>query len=83
MKWQDYASEIKEVLGLEGSPVSVTYSIEPPSNAAKGKHRVCNAFIQARDGKVIDLTASTSACRGGTWHLELGEQPKRGRGIRL
>jgi uncharacterized protein (DUF169 family) len=76
MKWQDYASEIKEVLGLEGSPVAITYSMEPPSKAAKGKHRVCNAFIQARGGKVIDLTASTSACGGGTWHLGLGERPK-------
>ena len=76
MKWQDYASEIKEVLGLEGSPVAITYSMEPPSKAAKGKRRVCNAFIQARDGKVIDLTASTSACRGGTWHLGLCEPPK-------
>jgi len=76
MNWKDYASEIKEVLGLEGSPVAITYSMEPPSSAAKGKHRVCNAFLQARDGKVIDLTASTSACGGGTWHLGLGERPK-------
>lgn len=76
MKWTDYANEIKEVLKLEGSPIAVTYSMEPPSNAAPGKHRVCNAFLQARGGKVIDLTASTSACRGGTWHLGLGQRPK-------
>jgi uncharacterized protein (DUF169 family) len=76
MKWQDYASEIEEVLGLKGSPVAITYSMEPPSKAAKGKHRVCDAILQARDGKVIDLTASTSACGGGTWHLGLGERPK-------
>jgi len=76
MKWQDYASEIKEVLGLKGSPVAITYSMEPPSKATSGEHRVCDAFLQSRDGKVIDLTASTSACRGGTWHLGLGEPPK-------
>ena len=76
MTWTDYAIEIKEVLGLDGSPIAITYSLVPPSNAASGKYRVCNAFLQARDGKVIDLTASTSACRGGTWHLGLGERPK-------
>jgi len=76
MKWKDYAMEIKEVLGLKGSPVAITYSMESPSSAASGKYRVCNAFLQARDGKIIDLTAATSACRGGTWHLGLGERPK-------
>ena len=76
MKWKDYAREIKEVLRVEGSPIAITYSMGPPSNATPGKYRVCHAFLQARDGKVIDLTASTSACRGGTWHLGLGERPK-------
>jgi uncharacterized protein (DUF169 family) len=76
MQWNDYASEIKEVLKLEGSPVAITYSMELPTNAAPGKSRVCNAFLQARDGKVIDITAETSACKGGTWHLGLGEPPK-------
>ncbi len=76
MMWKDHASEIKEVLGLKGSPVAITYSMDPPSKASSGKCRVCDAFLQARDGKVIDLTASSSACRGGTWHLGLGERPK-------
>ena len=76
MEWKGYASEIKEVLGLEGSPVAITYSMEPASNPAPGKCRVCNAFLRARDGKVIDLTAETSSCPGGTWHLGLGEPPK-------
>jgi uncharacterized protein (DUF169 family) len=76
MKWREYAGEIKEVLGLRGSPVAVTYSMGPPSKASSGKCRVCDAFLQARDGKVIDLTAKSSACPGGTWHLGLGERPK-------
>jgi uncharacterized protein (DUF169 family) len=76
MKWRDYASEIKEILELRGSPVAITYSMKSPSGASRSKWRVCDAFLQARDGKIIDLTASTSACRGGTWHLGLGERPK-------
>jgi len=63
-EWQNYAGEIRELLGLKGSPVAITYSMESPSQSAGGKHRV--------DGKVIDLTVSTSACGGGTWVLGLG-----------
>lgn len=76
MEWKEYASEIKEVLGLKGSPVAITYSQEPPSESAGGDHRVCEALLRARNGEVIDLTAETSTCNGGTWHLGLGERPK-------
>lgn len=75
-EWQNYAGEIRELLGLKGSPVAITYSVKPPSNSVGGEYRVCDAFLHARDGRVIDLTASTSACSGGTWHLGLGEPPK-------
>ena len=76
MQWKDYAHQIRELLGLKGNAVAITYSMKPPSTSVDGKHRVCDAFLQARDGKVIDLTTSTSACSGGTWHLGLGERPK-------
>ena len=76
MQWKDYANQIRELLGFKGNPVAITYSMKPPSTSVDGKHRVCDAFLQARNGKVIDLTTSTSACGGGTWHLGLGERPK-------
>lgn len=76
MEWKDYALEIRKLLGLKGNPVAVTFSMKAPSRSAEGKFRVCDAFLDARDGKVIDLTASSSACNGGTWHLGLGERPK-------
>ncbi len=75
-EWKDYAVQIRELLGLKGNPVAITYSLEPPATSAKGKYRVCDAFLRARDGKVIDLTVSTSACPGGTSQLGLGERPK-------
>jgi uncharacterized protein (DUF169 family) len=75
MEWNDYAAEIKELLGLKGEPVAITYSMEPPAAAERGRHRVCDALLLASHGKVIDLTRSSSACPGGTWHLGLGEQP--------
>jgi uncharacterized protein (DUF169 family) len=78
MEWTKYADEIRELLGLEGSAVAITYSMDAAPNALKGKHRVCDALIKARDGATIDLTASTSACGGGTSSLGLGERPKPG-----
>ena len=76
MEWKDYAEQIKDLLKLDGSPVAITYSMYPPSKKDKGKFRVCNAFLDASHGKIIDLTAETSACGGGTWHLGLGEKFK-------
>ena len=76
MEWKADSDHIRELLGLEGSPIAITFSMSPPSTSVKGKHRVCDALLLARDGNVIDLTASTSACNGGTWHLGLGERPK-------
>jgi len=76
MEWIAYADEVRELLGLEGNPVAITYSMKPPSTSVGGKHRVCDALLRARDGKVIDLTVSTSTCAGGTSHLGLGERPR-------
>jgi len=75
MEWNDYATEVEELLGLKGKPVAVTYSMQPPSASESGTHRVCDAFLLASQGKVIDITQSTSGCPGGTWHLGLGERP--------
>lgn len=74
-EWKDYAGVIKETLELKGSPVAITYSLDPPGGAVGGKHRVCNAFLEARDGKTIDLTLSSSSCSGGSWHLGLCPPP--------
>lgn len=76
MEWTTHGDEIRELLRLKGNAMGITYSMNPPSTSVKGKHRVCDAFLRARGGEVIDLTVSTSACPGGTWHLGLGERPK-------
>ncbi len=78
MEWKRYGEEIRQLLGLKGNPVAITYSMEPYQNAVKGRHRVCDALILARDGAVIDLSAETSACSGGTHYLGLCEQPPGG-----
>jgi len=75
MEWQAYAGELRDLLRLKGSPVAVTYSMTAPAKPKAGRHRVCDALLCARDGDVIDLTAESSACNGGTWHLGLGPPP--------
>lgn len=75
MEWQEYSARLKDVLGLEGSPVAITYSMEAPSGVSAKKCRACNAFLQARNGETIDITPESSACPGGTWYLGLGDQP--------
>lgn len=75
MLWNDYSARLKELLGLEGSPVAVTYSMSPASGAKKGKRMVCRALLDARDGAVVNLSAESSACPGGAWHLGLAPKP--------
>lgn len=75
-EWKRLAPEIAELLDLKGSPVSVTYSQQAPADAAEGKYWACEAFQKARDGEIIDLTASSCSCYGGLWHLGLRPKPE-------
>lgn len=83
MVWQEYGVRLKEILGLAGSPVSITYSLEAPTNAEHYKVSACKALLDARDGKILNLTKETSACPGGTWHLGLGPKPEGQQADRL
>ena len=44
MEWTAYADEVRELLGLEGNPVAITYSMKPPSTSVGGKHRYVMRF---------------------------------------
>lgn len=72
-QWREaYASKLKSVLRLRGSPVAVAYSHEPAGNASQERYRACGATPSARDGAVINLSRASCACRGGVDHLGLG-----------
>ncbi len=76
MFWQDWSQELKSVLELKGSPVALTYASEPASNAThEGRLWVCRALKAACEGEVINLTAETSGCPGGSTYLGLREMP--------
>jgi len=82
MVWQEYAKRLREVLGLEGSPIAVSYSMVPSSEGKTGKYLVCQALLDARDGAIINLSKESCACPGGVWHLGLGPRPS-GEGDKL
>ncbi len=49
---REFSREIKEVLGLKGSPVAVIYAWESPKGVEAKKCRVCDALLSARSGQV-------------------------------
>jgi uncharacterized protein (DUF169 family) len=82
MVWQEYSKRLREVLGLEGSPIAVSYSMVPSSEGKTGKYLVCQALLDARGGAIISLSKESCACPGGVWHLGLGPRPS-GEGDKL
>ncbi|PKM79941.1 MAG: hypothetical protein CVU89_15875 [Firmicutes bacterium HGW-Firmicutes-14] len=72
MIWQDYAKQLKEVLGLDGSPVGVAFSDKPAGNGKDGKIMPCTAFYQAaRKGATFNICAENCTCPGGSTSLGL------------
>ncbi len=72
MMWRDYAVQLRDVLGLDGSPVAVTFSNTPAGNGKGTKTMVCGAFYQAaRKGVTFNVTAATCSCPGGATFLGL------------
>lgn len=76
MDWKDYSSILKDLLGLEGSPVAITYSMKPAEEGDDQRYAVCEALIAAQHGEVINISKDNSGCPGGLWHLGLTPPPK-------
>ena len=75
MVWKEYSRRLSDVLGLKGFPISVTYSMNPVPDGKEGKHWVCQALLDVRNGAIINLSKETCACPGGISHLGLGPPP--------
>ncbi len=72
MIWRDYARQLKEVLGLDGSPVGVAFSDEPANGGKSQKMYACTSLYQAaRKGVTFNISASTCTCPGGLRSLGL------------
>ena len=75
MEWRGYTEELKSILGFRGSPIAVTYALEPDPRGRQGRHWACSALQRAREGEIFSLNRENSACGGGTFHLGLGPRP--------
>jgi uncharacterized protein (DUF169 family) len=84
MIWQDYAKTLGKTLGLKNHIVAITYTYDDIEGASDKPCRVCTALMNAYHGDTLALTAASSTCGGGTWHLGLGDPPKgeAGRALR-
>jgi len=75
MEWKDYSEKLKQLLKIKGSPIAITYSMNPAKKYRKGKCRICDGLPLARNGEIINLNKETSSCRGASWHLGLTPKP--------
>jgi uncharacterized protein (DUF169 family) len=69
MEWQGYALILKELLGLEYSPVAVSISKEAAPETTEKKVRICRAILDAGRGSVLQVSKANNACFGASWHL--------------
>ncbi|MFH1888801.1 MAG: DUF169 domain-containing protein [Candidatus Omnitrophota bacterium] len=68
-EWQGYSEILKELLGLEYSPVAINCKKEGLSNAPQKKVRICRAILDAGKGEALEVSKQNNACFGAGWHL--------------
>lgn len=73
MDYAAQAEELKQVLGLAGEPVAVTYTNDEAPDPGNGRVRMCRALKKAAEGRSYLIDLERSACPGGTWHCGLAE----------
>jgi len=68
-EWQNYSLTLKELLGLDYSPVAISCLKEPILKSFSKKVRICKAILEAGKGEVIQVNKANNACFGASWHL--------------
>jgi len=68
-EWQEYSLVLKELLGLDFSPVALTCSKEPIIKDVNKKVRICRAILDAGKGTALQVTKENNVCFGAGWHL--------------
>lgn len=70
-EWQEYSFILKELLGLDYSPVAINCVKDkvPESKSSPKKIRICKAILDAGKGENLYVNKMNNACFGATWHL--------------
>ncbi|HJJ70386.1 MAG TPA: DUF169 domain-containing protein, partial [Methanocorpusculum sp.] len=77
--FEKISAELKELIGLEGSPVAVKIA-QSPEDIPEGipeieeATRHCRMVSLAREGQVFYATDAKHQCGGGAWALGLREK---------
>ena len=67
-EWQQYSVTLKELFGLEYSPVAVA-CVAGAAPASEKKVRICRAILDAGKGASLHVSKDNNACFGAGWHL--------------
>src|SRR5512135_2699501 len=67
-EWQEYSTTLKDLFGLDYSPVAVARVKGKPASSEK-KVRICRAILDAGKGEILELDKENNACFGASWHL--------------
>jgi uncharacterized protein (DUF169 family) len=70
-KYEEQSESLKQTLGLEWSPIAVTYSDEPDERGSLDKQpSVCQVLERVKEENVIvNLTKENLMCPGGKHYL--------------
>jgi uncharacterized protein (DUF169 family) len=68
-EWQGHASTLKELLGLDSSPVALSCLQRSKEGAPDKKIRICRAILDASRGEAFKISKENNACFGASWHL--------------
>ncbi|MFH0739336.1 MAG: DUF169 domain-containing protein [Candidatus Omnitrophota bacterium] len=68
-EWQGYSIALKELLGLEYSPVAVSCVKGTVPLPLDKKLRICRAILDAGKGQTLEIDKLNNACFGASWHL--------------
>ena len=83
MEWQDWSTQLVQVLGLSRTPVGVSYVDRPPAEAERPRCRVCSGLYEAAEGKTLLFDAQNSACPGGTMFLGMQREQTPEQAVKL
>jgi uncharacterized protein (DUF169 family) len=68
-EWRQYSLILKDLLGLEFSPVALRCSRECSIKGMDKKVRICRAILDAGRGATLEIGKANNACFGAGWHL--------------
>jgi len=68
-EWQQHSATLKDLFGLDYSPVAIARVKGAPPFSSEKKARICRAILDAGRGEIVQIDKANNACFGASWHL--------------